>query len=181
MRAEDAAAAAADSSKAAAVAAVRAATAACVRCAAELKELTEAELVAFGEAADGPVAVAEAEAGAGATASALPARASTKWKHVATGRARAALRPLAAQQNSRTVRFHLRAERARWEKVKNKMFAVEVQDNYMRFEAMGWDRIQQTRKGQLKKRRQTAKANGKKTKKPFTAADAHEYGKRPRW
>jgi len=141
LRAEDAAAAAADSSKAAAVAAVRAATAACVRCADELKELTEAELVAFGEAADGPVAVAEAEAGAGATASALPARASTKWKHVATGRARAALRPLAAQQNSRTVWFHLRAERARWEKVKNKMFAVEVQDNYMRFEAMGWDRI----------------------------------------
>jgi len=90
------------------------------------------------------VAVAEAEAWAGATATALPARASTKWKDVATGRARAALLPLAAQQNSRTVWFHLR------EKVKDKKFAVEVQDNYMRFEAMGvgrWDRIQQTRKG----------------------------------
>jgi hypothetical protein len=29
----------------------------------------------------------------------------------------------------------------------------------------------------VKKRRQTAKANGKKKKKPFTAADAHERGK----
>ena len=29
----------------------------------------------------------------------------------------------------------------------------------------------------MKKRRQTAKANGKKKKKPFTAADAHERGK----
>jgi len=37
-----------------------------MRCAAGLAELAEAEL-AFGEAADGPVAVAEAEAGAGAT------------------------------------------------------------------------------------------------------------------
>jgi len=48
-----------------------------VRCAAELAELTEAELAAFGEAADGPV-VAEAETEACATATALPARASAK-------------------------------------------------------------------------------------------------------
>ena len=180
MRAEDAAAAANESTKAATVAAVRAAAAACVRCAAELAELTEAELVAFGEATDGPVAVAEAEARAGATETALPTRASAKWKDVATDSVRAA-RPLAAQQNSRTVWFHLRAARARWEKVKGKKFAVEVQENYRRFESMGvgsWGRFQQTRKGKVKKRRQTARANGKKKKKkkPFTAADAHERG-----
>ena len=75
------------------------------------------------------------------------------------------------------------------EKVTDKKFAWEVQEIYRRFEAMGvgrWDRIQQTRKGQVKERKQTAKANGKKKKKtkkkkkkkkPFTAADAHERGK----
>jgi len=64
------------------------------------------------------------------------------------GRVVAAVHPLAAQ-NSRMVRFHLRAARARWEKVKDKKFAVEVQENCSRFEGMGvgrWNRIQQTRK-----------------------------------
>ena len=104
-----------------------------MRCVAELTELTEAELAAFGEAADGPVAVAEAEAGAGATATALPARASAKWEEVATGRVRAAVRPLVAQQNSRAVLLHLRDARARWEKTKDTKFAVELQENYRRF------------------------------------------------
>ena len=126
------------------------------------------------------MAVAEAEARAGAAATALPALASTKREDVATGRVRAAVRPLAAQQNSRTVLLHLRAARARWEKVKGKKFVVGLQKIYRRFEAMGvgrWARIQQSRKGQVKNWRQTARADGKKKKKPFTAADAHERGK----
>ena len=150
MRAEDAAAAAAESVKAATVASVRAASAACKRCAAELAELTEAELVAFVEAADGPVAVAEAEAGGGcdgncaarACLNEMGGRGHGPCACRVASPGRAAKQPHGANG---TVWFHLRAARARWEKVKDKKFAVEVQDKYMRFEAMGvgcWDRIQ---------------------------------------
>ena len=57
-----------------------------------------------------------------------------------------AARSLAAQQNNRTVWFNLRAARARWGGVKDKKFAMEMQD-------------------------------GRRRRKPFITADAHERGK----
>jgi len=69
------------------------------------------------------------------------------------------------------------------EKVKDTKFAWEVQENYRRFEAMGvgrWDRIQQTRKGQVKERKQTAKANGRKKKKNKKKKKKRKRGRRSR-